>query len=178
MPVKKAPVMQLPAEQQALLMENMPRLRRIAGHIYQKHGWDQDLFTAEDFLNHGLYKMWTAPSWPAAEKELMLAWAYRVINNHAINAVKYNRRNREVTTVYMVEQVYHAIVPHSNEDKVAYLFRMAQQHLRPVVNQVLLGYGLGHSGKQIAAKLGIPHSTVRQHFYTAKNTLKTLMVTA
>lgn len=176
---KKSSVMRLPAEQQALLTTLLPELQKMAESVHWKffRGCD-DLATREDLLQTTLSQLYTAPRFPPPDSEQLMRWANVAMRNVALHMLDKSKRDKLGSYIYTQEQEYHAIVPATGEEKVAYLFRVAQLHLRPVVNQVLLGYGLGHSGKQIAAKLGIPHATVRQHFYTAKNTLKSLMVTA
>jgi DNA-directed RNA polymerase specialized sigma24 family protein len=179
MKIKKKPVMQLPAEQQAVLTASLPELRRMAANVHWKFFFNSDdLCTREDLVQATLSRLYTARNYPPADTVQLMRWANVSMRNVALDLVGKAKMEREGARTYLREQEYHALVPATGEEKLAYLLRMARLHLRPVVNQVLLGYGLGHSGTQIAATLGIPKATVRHHFFQAKKHLRTLDLTA
>ena len=171
--------MRLPAEQQALLTTLLPQLRHVANSVHWKFFMgSNDLYTREDLVQVTLARLYTALNFPPPDEDQLMRWANVAMRNAALDAIVKARRERGLGRGYVQEQEYHALGPYEAEEKVSYLLRMAGQHLRPVVNQVLIGYSQGHSGKQIAQELRIPHATVRTHFQTAKRRLRELGLTA
>ena len=178
MTVKKPPVLQLPAEQQALLTGMMPELRRMARNAHYRLRRHQDLCEAEDLLQDALLSMLTARVYPPADVLQLTRWAYIALSRRAHDNIVSRGKEREGGLGFTQELAFYNLVPETGEEKVSYLLRMARLHLRPVVNQVLISYGQGQSGQQIAATLGIPHATVRTHFHVAKQWLRRLDLTA
>ena len=170
--------MRLPDEQQALLTAMLPDLHRMAGHVHYRLLAGQELCERADLLQEALADMFASRVHPPADLAQLKTWAYTTLKRRALNYMAQRKRDYEGSYNYVQEQDYNALVPDDGEEKVAYLYRMARLHLRPIVNQVLIGYGLGHSGHKIAADLGIPRNTVKTHFHTAKLRLRKLCITA
>lgn len=178
MATKKASVMLLPAAQQALLLTCLPELRKMAGHVHYSMLFGQELCEPADLLQEGLASMYAATVFPPADLAQLKVWAYSTIKRRALNYLDRRNRDREGSFGHVRELEYNAIVPQNGEEKASYMFRMARLHLRPIVNQVFIGYGLGYSGNQIAADLGIPRNTVKTHYHVAKQRLRELCITA
>ena len=174
----KSCVMRLPDEQQALLTALLPDLRHMAGHVHYRLLAGQELCEPADLLQEALADMFAARVHPPADLAQLKTWAYTTLKRRALNYMSQRKRDYEGSYNYVRERDYYDLVPDYGEEKVAYLYRVARLHLRPIVNQVLIGYGLGHSGLKIAADLGIPHNTVKTHFHTAKLRLRKLCITA
>jgi RNA polymerase sigma factor (sigma-70 family) len=170
--------MRLPTEQQALLTTLLPELRQIASYLQYSMLYGQDLCEPSDLLQEALSSMYTATVYPPPDLAQLKTWSGTMLKRRALDYLAKRKRDRDGSYGHVQELDYYAIPAADCEERVAYVLKVAQKHLRPIVNQVIIGYYKGYSGTQIAEHLGIPRNTVKTHFYAAKLRLRKLCVTA
>lgn len=172
--VKPVKEVTIPSELQDYLQQNYSLLAKLARQMHYSVLRDSLLYTWKDILAEGFIKMYTATRYPPIDEQQVGKWANVIFLNCCNMCHRTEKSLRKYGEGYMQEQYMYSL-PDSYEE-VSVLVPAAIEKLSPKLRDVVLAYGEGLTGKQIAESLSLNPNTVKVRYHDACIRLRKILL--